>query len=75
MGLGYVKEERSFVKSAKPAQRFQQEHDWFWQEAHRIGENDREGFHPLYEGVNPHLRMHQEWPWELREWIEDEPWY
>jgi hypothetical protein len=61
-------------KAADPGQRFQQEHDWFWQNAHRIGENRREGYHPLMRDINPHLRMHQEWPDDLQDWIQDEPW-
>ena len=56
-------------------QRFQQEHDGFWQHAHRIGENLREGFPALYSGINPNFRMSQGWPDELQEWIQDEPWY
>lgn len=60
---------------ANAKQRFQQEHDWFWQHAHRIGENLREGFPALYSGINPNFRMSQGWPDELQEWIQDEPWY
>ena len=54
-------------------QRFQQEHDWFWQEAHRIGENIREGLPVNLGGINPHLRMHQEFPDDIVDWLLYEP--
>ncbi|KAG9245791.1 hypothetical protein BJ878DRAFT_533657 [Calycina marina] len=54
-------------------ERFQQRHDWFWQDAHRIGENDREQL-PQSFGPNPFLHMHQQDPMDFPQWIMDEPW-
>ncbi|KAG9232860.1 hypothetical protein BJ875DRAFT_64920 [Amylocarpus encephaloides] len=48
--------------------RFRQEHDWFWQDAHRISENRREGLHP-HTGPNRNLQVHQQWPQDLNEWM------
>jgi hypothetical protein len=52
-------------------QRFQQEYDYFWQEAHRHGENRRQGLPDCYD-VNPNFRMHQEFPDEVPSWIRRE---
>lgn len=52
-------------------QRFQQEYDYFWQEAHRRGENSREGF-SSWAGINPNFRMHQEFPGNVPAWIRRE---
>lgn len=49
-------------------QRFGYEHDWFWQEAHRAGENMRVGISPHAE-INPFLRMHQCRSSDLGQWI------
>ncbi|TVY24312.1 hypothetical protein LHYA1_G007927 [Lachnellula hyalina] len=51
--------------------RFRQELDEFWQEAHRIGENYRQGL-PLTSVRNPNFRMHQQWPNDLQNWMIDE---
>ncbi|PSS16531.1 hypothetical protein M430DRAFT_19520 [Amorphotheca resinae ATCC 22711] len=51
--------------------RFNYEHDWFWQNAHRVGENLREGFDPR-SGINPNLRMHQNYPDDLDRWVRRE---
>jgi len=47
--------------------RFQQRHDWFWQEAHRLGENRREGL-PHGFPSNPFLLMHQQVRADLDDW-------
>ncbi|PQE20520.1 hypothetical protein CJF30_00001830 [Rutstroemia sp. NJR-2017a BBW] len=47
--------------------RFRQEYDEYWQEAHRRGENSREGL-PSWFGPNPYLGMHQEWPDDMDYW-------
>jgi hypothetical protein len=49
-------------------QRFNYEYDWFWQEAHRVGENMRQGFR-RQSAVNPNLRMHQNYPNDLDDWV------
>jgi hypothetical protein len=53
-------------------QRFRQEHDWFWQEAYRVGENYRQGYSPAA-GTNPFLAMHQNWPDDVDDWIRNDP--
>ncbi|KAM3086245.1 hypothetical protein ACMFMG_000382 [Clarireedia jacksonii] len=47
--------------------RFRQEYDEYWQHAHRLGENARQGL-PRWWGPNPYLRMHQEWPDDMNYW-------
>ncbi|CAG8961711.1 hypothetical protein HYFRA_00006251 [Hymenoscyphus fraxineus] len=47
--------------------RFRQEHDWFWQEAHRVAENRRENLPDWYD-VNQNFQMHQCWPSDLNDW-------
>ncbi|KAE8451638.1 hypothetical protein EG329_003095 [Mollisiaceae sp. DMI_Dod_QoI] len=41
--------------------RFRQEHDYFWQEAHRLGTNRNLGPLGQYQPPNPLFLMHQEW--------------
>ena len=48
-------------------QRFRQEHDAFWQSAHRIGENYRETGMP-YGPRNPFFRLAQQWPDDVYLW-------
>ncbi|EPE28312.1 hypothetical protein GLAREA_09432 [Glarea lozoyensis ATCC 20868] len=50
--------------------RFQQKHDWFWQNAHQTAENIRQGLHP-HLGVNQNLQMHQQWPQDLNDWMDE----
>lgn len=56
------------------SQRFRYEHNWFWQEAHRRGENYRQGLNPAA-GINPFLAMHQSWPTDVDDWVRDDPIY
>ena len=51
-----------------PWQRFRQEHDWFWQESHRIAENLRQRL-PPYSGINQNFLMHQRRPEDLNDWV------
>ncbi|TVY82014.1 hypothetical protein LSUE1_G005330 [Lachnellula suecica] len=51
--------------------RFRQEHDEFWQNAHRIGENNRQGLPPM-DDINPFFRMHQQWPDDVDQWMWNE---
>lgn len=51
--------------------RFDGSHDWFWQDAHRLGENMRQGL-PKYGPVNPFLLMHQGNPSDLDLWMHNE---
>ncbi|KAE9371420.1 hypothetical protein N431DRAFT_545678 [Stipitochalara longipes BDJ] len=48
--------------------RFRQEHDWFWQEAHGIGENRRQGL-PFNDPINSNFFNHQQDPWDLPDWV------
>lgn len=60
----------TFVRLLILSQRFQQHHDRFWQDAHRLGENYREvlpGWPP-----NPFLYMHQRRPHDLDRWVDEE---
>ncbi|KAJ8057992.1 hypothetical protein OCU04_013165 [Sclerotinia nivalis] len=49
--------------------RFRQEYDSFWQGAHRRGENYKYGWNHLRGENNPWMRMHQEWPTDLEDWM------
>ncbi|KAN0096382.1 hypothetical protein V8E51_015187 [Hyaloscypha variabilis] len=48
--------------------RFRQGHDWFWREAHRIGENRRQGL-PFDDPINTNFFNHQRDPLDLPDWI------
>ncbi|KAF8850201.1 hypothetical protein BDZ45DRAFT_633260 [Acephala macrosclerotiorum] len=49
-------------------ERFRQEHDWFWQEAHRLGTNRLFGPLGMRMGPDPSLLMHQELPYDPVSW-------
>jgi len=51
--------------------RFQQEYDYFWQEAHRRGENRRQGL-PYYYDINPNFIMGQQFPADLERWVKED---
>lgn len=52
-------------------QRFRQDYDWFWQEAHRTRVNYMLG-RPIYGPSEPFFRMHQDMREDLADWIWDE---
>ena len=49
-------------------QRYEAKYDYFWQDAHRLGENRREGLSPQT-GINPMFRFHQDDLQDLEPWI------
>jgi hypothetical protein len=52
-------------------QRFRQDYDWFWQEAHRTRVNEWMGRSP-HGPSEPFFRMHQDGRDDLPDWIWDE---
>jgi hypothetical protein len=51
-------------------QRFRQDYDWFWQEAHRTGVNYMLG-RPVDYPSEPFFRMHQQDRADLVDWISE----
>lgn len=52
-------------------QRFRPEHNRFWRDAHRIGENRREGL-PRSAGINPYFDHHQHQEEDVLQWMLDQ---
>ncbi|KAH8593484.1 hypothetical protein B0O99DRAFT_714726 [Bisporella sp. PMI_857] len=48
--------------------RFEPKHDMYWQDAHRVGENYREGFIREF-SARPNMQMHQNSIWDLNDYI------